>query len=85
MKKTGCILAIVGFVTVVTVTFHAHAQPDQEGVCPNGNYDLIRVNDADDRHQARIVDQQGNHDQRVCATNRGGEEVYVDNDEPFPN
>jgi hypothetical protein len=85
MKKTGFILAVAGFVTVVSVTFHAHAQRQQEGLCPNGNWDVINVNDADDPHQARIIDKEdGEQDHLVCAKKRGQEQVVVDNDVPFP-
>jgi hypothetical protein len=59
MNKNKMIFALAGFVIVAAMAIPALADPPQEGECPPGWGDPIRVNKAIDKDRAKEEDADG--------------------------
>jgi hypothetical protein len=86
MSKNKAIFALAGLLLATTVGITAYAQPgpDSTECSPNpgkgdASYDLVEINDAENKRQCRTVDLAGNKDHHCCEKTSGGGPTYIDN------
>jgi hypothetical protein len=88
MNRNKAIFAIAGLLLAMTAGITAYAQPgpDSTECHPNpgqgsGAYDLIQINEANNKKACRAVDLAGNNDHHCCQKASGSGPTYIENED----